>query len=83
MNVEFTAEAVSQLHELPSSIVGRIDGIVDRLRDWPRVSGVKPLKGRLEGCYRIRTGNYRIIFRVEGRNVVIWRIANRRDVYDS
>ncbi len=83
MNVELTAEAVSQLHELPSSIVGRIDGIVDRLRDWPRVSGVKPLKGRLKGCYRIRTGNYRIIFRVEGRNVVIWRIANRRDVYDS
>jgi mRNA interferase RelE/StbE len=83
MDVEFTAEAVAQLEKLSSSIVGRIDRVVNRLGDWPNISGVKRLKGRLKGSFRIRTGDYRIIFRLDGQRVVIWRIANRRDVYED
>src|SRR5436305_279135 len=29
----------------------------------PRVSGAKPLRGRLAGKYRLRTGDYRLQFR--------------------
>ena len=83
MNVELTAEAVAQLQELPSFVVGRVDGIVDRLRQWPNVSGVKRLTGNLKGNFRVRTGDYRVVFRLEGQRVVIWRIANRRDVYED
>jgi len=81
MEVELTADAVKQLSELPSAIIGRVDGVVSRLRNWPTVSGIKPLTGSLKGNFRIRTGDYRIIFRLERRRLVIWRIANRRDVY--
>jgi mRNA-degrading endonuclease RelE of RelBE toxin-antitoxin system len=45
------------------------------------VSGVKPLTGKLKGHFRIRTGDYRVIFRLDQGRIVIWRIANRRDVY--
>jgi mRNA interferase RelE/StbE len=83
MDVEFTAEAVAQLSALPSAIVGRLDAVVGRLRNWPNVSGVKRLTGDLKGNCRIRTGDYRIIFRVEATRIVIWRIANRRDVYED
>jgi mRNA-degrading endonuclease RelE of RelBE toxin-antitoxin system len=83
MNVELTAEAVSQLGKLPSAIVGRVDAVVSRLRDWPSVSGVKRLTGDLKGSFRIRTGDYRVVFRVDGPRIVIWRIANRRDVYED
>jgi mRNA interferase RelE/StbE len=81
MEVELTAAAVAQLGKLPSSIIGRIGAVVNRLRNWPDVSGVKPLSGTLKGNFRIRTGDYRIIFRLDGQRIIIWRIANRRDVY--
>jgi mRNA interferase RelE/StbE len=83
MKVELTAEAVAQLDKLPSSIVGRIGAVVERLKKWPDVSGVKPLKGSLKGNFRLRTGDYRVIFRVDGPRIVIWRIAHRRDVYED
>jgi mRNA-degrading endonuclease RelE of RelBE toxin-antitoxin system len=83
MEVELTADAVIQLGKLPSSIVGRVDAVVGRLRSWPSVSGAKPLSGILKGNFRIRTGDYRIIFRLDGGRIVIWRIANRRDAYED
>jgi mRNA interferase RelE/StbE len=83
MDVELTADAVTQLEKLPSPIVGRVDAVVRRLRGWPNVSGVKRLAGELKGSFRVRTGDYRIIFRVDGTRIVIWRIANRRDVYQD
>jgi mRNA interferase RelE/StbE len=31
--------------------------------------------------YRLRVGNYRVLFEVEGSNVVIYRIRHRKDIY--
>ncbi|MCA9966246.1 MAG: type II toxin-antitoxin system RelE/ParE family toxin [Anaerolineales bacterium] len=31
--------------------------------------------------YRLRVGNYRILFEVEGEDVVIYRIRHRKDIY--
>ena len=58
-----------------------------RLAQWPAVSGMKRLRGKLAGSYRIRTGDYRIVFRIEEQTendarVVIWKIGYRGDVYD-
>ncbi|HEX4124427.1 MAG TPA: type II toxin-antitoxin system RelE/ParE family toxin [Tepidisphaeraceae bacterium] len=83
MEVELTAEAVAQLAKLPSPIVGRMDAVVERLKDWPNVSGAKPLKQSLKGNFRIRTGDYRIVFRLEGGRIIVWRIADRRDAYEE
>jgi mRNA-degrading endonuclease RelE of RelBE toxin-antitoxin system len=66
---------------LPRKIQPRIDKIVRRLSDWPHVSGVKPLSGRLAGNFRIRTGDYRIVFRLSGDKVIVWKIGDRKDVY--
>ena len=62
--VVITEEAQRQLHALPASIQTRMEKIVVRLEDWPKVSGAKPLRGDLAGCYRMRTGDYRLQFRV-------------------
>jgi mRNA interferase RelE/StbE len=83
MEVELTAEAVAQLEKLPGYIVGRAGEVIGRLRNWPNVSGVKRLTGNLKGNFRVRTGDYRIIFRLEGQRIIVWRIANRRDVYED
>jgi mRNA-degrading endonuclease RelE of RelBE toxin-antitoxin system len=80
--VKLTPEAGEQVKSLPPPIRLRLLEIYDRLAKWPSVSGAKSLRGRLANNYRIRTGDYRIIFRVERDEVIIWKIGNRRDIYD-
>jgi mRNA-degrading endonuclease RelE of RelBE toxin-antitoxin system len=81
MRVGLTPEAAEQYGELPRGIQPRVDNIIVRLAQWPKVSGAKPLTGPLTGNYRIRTGDYRIVFRVSGDKVIVWKIGNRKDVY--
>jgi mRNA-degrading endonuclease RelE of RelBE toxin-antitoxin system len=81
MRVGLTPEALEQYARLPRSIQPRIDNVIRRLSQWPNVSGAKPLVGRLTGSFRIRTGDYRIVFRLSGDKVIVWRIGDRKDVY--
>ena len=80
--VKLTPEAGEQVDALPQPVRRRPLDIYGRLAKWPAVSGAKPLRGNLSGNYRIRTGDYRIIFRVEGDEVIIWKIGNRGGIYD-
>ena len=82
MNVLLTTEAQEQFSELPLTIKERVREIFERLADWPNVSGAKPLRGKLAGQYRIRTGDWRIVFRVVRPNVIVVTIAHRSKVYE-
>ncbi len=62
--VVITPEAQQQFSDLPVTIRTRVEKIYVRLENWPAVSGAKPLSGELAGHYRIRTGDYRVQFRV-------------------
>ena len=68
---------------LPRSVQPRVYRVILLLADWPKVSGVKPLRGRLSGNFRVRTGDYRIVFRVSGEQVIVWRIGDRKEVYTA
>jgi mRNA-degrading endonuclease RelE of RelBE toxin-antitoxin system len=77
-----TAEAQKQFAVLPTAIQKRVLGVFARLSNWPAVSGAKALTGNLAGNYRIRTGDYRIVFKLNpAGDPVVWKIGNRRDVY--
>jgi mRNA-degrading endonuclease RelE of RelBE toxin-antitoxin system len=81
-NVTFEQAAAEQFTDLPERIKSRMTVILERLRHWPEVSGAKPLRGELAGHYRIRTGDYRLQFHVEGEDVVIERVGRRDGFYD-
>ena len=81
--VTYERDAVEQLAELPNVILARIENIARRLQNWPAVSGAKPLRGDLAGHYRMRTGDYRIQFRVAGDEVIIERIGHRDGFYED
>jgi mRNA-degrading endonuclease RelE of RelBE toxin-antitoxin system len=83
VRVEITPEALEQAMELQEPIYSRVMSIVERLENWPRVSGAKPLRGRLTGHFRMRTGNYRVQFRVEGPTVIVERIGHRDRFYED
>jgi mRNA interferase RelE/StbE len=83
MKVLLTVAAQRDVAELPVVIRARLDGVFQRLERWPEVSGAKPLSGKLVGHYRIRSGDYRVLFRVEGDRVLVTRVRHRKDVYDG
>jgi mRNA-degrading endonuclease RelE of RelBE toxin-antitoxin system/DNA-binding XRE family transcriptional regulator len=76
VEVDLTPEARRDFNDLPTRIVTRMRRLIVRLRHWPHVSGVKRLRGELSGKYRLRTGDYRLQFRVERRRVFV-RVKRR------
>jgi len=71
------------LGEVPNGMLDRVLNALDRLDQWPNVSGAKPLRGDLAGHYRLRVGDWRIVFRVEGDDVIVVRVAHRKDIYED
>jgi mRNA interferase RelE/StbE len=81
--VKMTDAAFDQYKALPRTIRARVMKIFERLADWPRVSGAKPLRGNLAGRYRIRTGDYRMQFGVQDRLVIVEKIGHRDGFYED
>jgi len=79
--VAFDPEAFEQYGRLPERIKARVIKVLVRLENWPDVSGAKPLRGDLAGHYRMRTGDYRVQFRVQGTVVIIERVGHRDGFY--
>jgi mRNA-degrading endonuclease RelE of RelBE toxin-antitoxin system len=79
--VEMDPEAAEQLERLDNPIHARILKLLARLENWPHVSGAKPLRGSLSGCYRLRTGDYRVQFRVAGDRLTVEKIGHRDRFY--
>ena len=67
--------------KLSKNIKNRIkEGIEKKLMTHPEKFG-KPLRKSLKGYRKMRTGDYRIIFRIEGSVVKIFIIDHRSVVY--
>ena len=82
-NVTIEEDAAKELGTLPKPIKSRMVELLARLADWPSVSGAKSLRGNLTGHYRLRTGDYRLQYRVEARQVVVERVGHRDRFYDE
>jgi mRNA interferase RelE/StbE len=76
-------QAEKELRNLPSQIFRRIDKCILALSDEPRPRGVLKLKGKEGEGWRVKVGDYRILFTIDEANKVIkiYRIKHRRDVY--
>ena len=83
VEVRIMPKALHDLGKLHEPILTRVNAIIERLVNWPDVSGAKPLRGELKGSFRVRTGDWRIIFRVTGDILMITSITNRRDAYED
>jgi len=83
MNVLLTPKAQEEFDALPTIVRARINKLFRRLTNWPDVSGAKPLSGNLVGYYRLRTGDYRLRFRLQGESIIVDKIGHRKDIYDD
>ena len=58
--------------------------ILDKIeKDLPARAGTYPaLKGPFSGLRKLRAGDYRVIFAILGNQVLVLRVAHRREIYD-
>ena len=54
--------------------------IEDRLATQPEAYG-KPLQRTLKGYWKLRVGDYRVVFKVCSDNILILGIIHRKEVY--
>ena len=54
--------------------------IEERLTAQPEIYG-KPLQRTLKGYWRLRVGDYRVVFKISGNEILILGIMDRKSVY--
>lgn len=82
--VEFTQIAFDEFAHLTEKVQGKLSLVIGALSDEPRPRGARKITG-LDDCYRIRYGDYRLIYAVidEYLVVLIVRAGHRKDVYEN
>ena len=77
----FKESVFKDVKEIPKQDVQRILERIEALRDEPHPPGSVKLSGK--DYYRVRQGNYRIIYEVQDAQlvVIVIKVGHRREVY--
>ena len=67
---------------LTKGIRDRIRREIERKLAVNPVEYGKPLQYSLKGCRRLRVGDYRVIYQIDGDSVLIVKIGHRKEVYE-
>lgn len=78
----FLASVRKDVRRMPSAVLARMQSVLRTLAMNPFPHDAKQLRG-YDHIYRIRVGDYRIVYDVTTRTgiITIIRIAHRKDVY--
>lgn len=82
--IVLSRSAEKNIEKLPNAALKRVVKAIDGLTSNPRPSGCKKLKGSSENLWRVRAGDYRIVYAVDDSILIvdIRRIAHRKEVYE-
>ena len=77
--IEFSPHASRDLKSLSPEIAKRIMKKINTLHqglvgDIKRMTNFRP-------AYRLRVGDYRVLFDVEGKTIIVYRVRHRREAY--
>ncbi|UCE53928.1 MAG: type II toxin-antitoxin system RelE/ParE family toxin [Desulfobacterales bacterium] len=77
----FKRLAVKDLDPIPKKDLQRIIKRIESLAEDPMPAGCEKLSN--QDRYRIRQGNYRIVYSIQNKDLTVWvvKIGHRRDVY--
>jgi mRNA interferase RelE/StbE len=80
--IEVSPAAARQLKKIDRRVLPQIAAKIDALATEPRPQGYEKLSG-YDDLYRVRVGDYRIVYGVEDQLVliVVLKVANRAEVY--
>ncbi|KKR32754.1 MAG: Addiction module toxin, RelE/StbE family [Candidatus Gottesmanbacteria bacterium GW2011_GWC2_39_8] len=79
-NLLYTKTAALDIKKLDTVARKKIRKKIETYREKPIYYGKKLVNSAI-GSYRWRAGNYRIVFDIDGNNIVILRVGHRREIY--
>ena len=79
--IGFRPQAIRDFRGLSPEVAQRISDKITLL-SHDLTGDVKRLK-HFEPKYRLRVGDWRVLFEISGNSLQIWRVRHRRDVYDG
>lgn len=82
MKILFRKTALKQLKKIDKSQAKRIYEKIQELNNYPNVSNTKKLTN-YNPSYRLRVGDYRVLFDIEDETLIIFFIRHRSEAYDS
>jgi mRNA interferase RelE/StbE len=77
----FKESVWKDLKKIPKPVLKKILSKVEMLGNDPRPMGCEKLTG--EELFRIRQGNYRIVYSIQDNELTVWviKVGHRKDVY--
>lgn len=80
--IEIERRAVKALGRLPKREQARLLAAIDALAEDPTPAGCTPVRAAPKGTYRIRVGDYRVIYLVlnDEQVIVVARVARRSEM---
>jgi len=76
----YTKNAYRDIKKLDRVAQKKLAKALKRLAEKPFFYAQKLVLPQLGG-YRFRTGDYRVIFDIEGKKIIILRVGDRKDIY--
>jgi len=80
MKITIRQSAIKDLKKINEPFKSKIKKEILNLKNFPNVKNIKKLVN-FEPSYRLRIGDYRVLFDVENSEIVIGRILHRKDSY--
>jgi mRNA interferase RelE/StbE len=83
-SIEFSPSSAKLFAKIDRPLRLRISGAIELLSVVPHPPAAKMLRGDEQGWWRVRVGEYRIVYTItDGRLLIlVLRIGHRREVYD-
>ena len=83
MALVFSRDTTRSLLGMPKKDAERLRDRLEAIAAAPtgRHPAVEAMQGKPAGRFRVRQGDWRAVFRIDGADVLVERIGNRREVY--
>jgi len=69
-------------HLAPEILKRILKAIDTKLVHFPQEFG-EPLRRTFKGYWKLRVGDYRVIYKITGKTILVLRIGHRRNVYEQ
>ena len=79
-NIAWDEKAYREIEKLEPIIARRIVKKIDELSENPYSKDIMKLKG--EESFRLRIGDYRVIFVIDKDRILILKVGHRKNIYE-
>ncbi|MFP4642348.1 MAG: type II toxin-antitoxin system RelE family toxin [Chloroflexota bacterium] len=81
VEIEWTGRAINDLEKLDKPVARRVVRKLDWFSNNFERTVPEPLGGQLKGAFKLRVGDWRVIYTVEDNVIVVQFIGHRREIY--